>query len=222
MTKLTIIFGVLCLVKSFGSAHAYNPFPCPEDNEPTAIDYSRAFFTSTQMECQSKSEDLGATANLWADIGVCFPLFDEALSIIKKTMVVNSDHWCFGKDSYKAIPAFKEAIEFRRINEIGKKKAIAGINDVNTKEKNIEKKDMKRKKKNKKQGTRGGERALTLDSGTNFWVDWDQVEIEDIEFLSDMNMYLGCEQFCGDDVFDDGVPIEQVSKVLIYFDPKPY
>jgi hypothetical protein len=158
--------------------------------------------------------------NLWADIGVCFPLFDEALSIIKKPMVVNSNHWCFGKDSYKAIPAFKEAIEFRRINEIGKKKAIAGIDDANTKEKNTEKKDTTGKKKKKKQGTRGGERALTLDSSTNFWVDWDQVEIEDIEFLSDMNMYLGCEQFCGDDVFDDGVPIKQLATVLIYFDSK--
>jgi hypothetical protein len=135
-------------------------------------------------------------------------------------MVVNSDHWCFGKDSYKAIPTFKEAIEFRRINEIGKKKAIAGIDDVNTKEKNTEKKDTTGKKKKKKQGTRGGERALTLDSSTNFWVDWDQVEIEDIEFLSDMNMYLGCEHFCADDGLDDGIPVEQLAAVLRTFDSK--
>jgi hypothetical protein len=186
MTKLTILFGVLCLVRS---AWANNPFPCPEDREPRAIDYSRAFFTSTQVECQFRSEELGATANLWADIGVCFPLFGKAFLNIKAPMVLNSDHWCFGKDSYKAIPAFKEALEFRRINQIGKKKKIAGIDDVNTEETN----NMAENKK--KGGTRGRKLQTILDGNTDFSVTFAD---EDLELFSEMNMYFGCEHFCAD------------------------
>jgi hypothetical protein len=213
MTKLTILFGVLCLVRS---AWANNPFPCPEDREPRAIDYSRAFYTSTQVGCQSGSEELGATANLWADIGVCFPLFGEAFSNIKAPMVLNSDHWCFGKDSYKAIPAFKEALEFKHINEIGKKKKIAGIDDVNTEEKNMGKRNKMAEKK-KKQGTHGSERALTLAQSTNFYVLFMD---EDLELISEMNMYLGCEHFCADGGLQNPVPIQNFDN-LIHTTPFP-
>jgi hypothetical protein len=212
MTKLTILFGILCLVKGFWSAWAYNPFPCPEDREPNAIDYSHAFFTSTQAECQYRSEDLGATANLWADIGVCFPLFAEALLTIQVPMVLNSDHWCFGKDSYKAIPAFKEAVEFRRINEIGKKKKIVGIDDVNTKEKNVGKKNMMGKKKKKKQGTRG-RKLQTFAEGTNFYVNFSPIQLEE---FSAMNMYLGCAHFCADGGHNQPIPLERLDIILSF------
>jgi hypothetical protein len=145
------------------------------------------------VECQSRSEDLGATANLWADIGVCFPLFDEAFSNINAPMVLNSDHWCFGKDSYKAIPALKEALEFRHTNKIGKKKMIAGIDDVNMKEKNMGKKN-KRKRDNKKQGTHG-RKLQTLAHSTNYYVVFQD---EDLELFSEMNWDVNISELITD------------------------
>jgi hypothetical protein len=162
------------------------------------------------VECQSRSEDLGATANLWADIGVCFPLFDEAFSNINAPMVLNSDHWCFGKDSYKAIPAFKEALEFRRINQIGKKKKIAGIDDVNTEETN----NMAENKK--KGGTRSRKLQTILDGNTDFSVTFAD---EDLELFSEMNMYFGCEHFCADGGHNDPVPIHDLYNFITYNDP---
>jgi hypothetical protein len=127
-------------------------------------------------------------------------------------MVLNSDHWCFGKDSYKAIPAFKEAVEFRRINEIGKKKKIVGIDDVDTKEKNVGKKNMMGKKKKKKQGTRG-RKLQTFAEGTNFYVNFSDIELEE---FSAMNMYLGCQHFCADGGHNQPIPLERLDIILSF------
>jgi hypothetical protein len=127
-------------------------------------------------------------------------------------MVLNSDHWCFGKDSYKAIPTFKEAVEFRRINKIGKKKKIAGINDVDTKEKNVGKKNMMGKKKRKKQGTRGRKLQMFAE-GTNFYVNFSDFELEE---FSAMNMYLGCTHFCADGGQYEPIPLNRLDIILSY------
>jgi hypothetical protein len=119
-------------------------------------------------------------------------------------MVLNSDHWCFGKDSYKAIPAFKEALEFRHINKIGKKKKIAGIDDVNTEETN------KMAKNKKKGGTRGRKLQTMLDN-TNWYVTYTD---EDLELFSEMNMYFGCEHFCADGGHNNPVPIHKLDAVI--------
>jgi transcription initiation factor TFIIIB Brf1 subunit/transcription initiation factor TFIIB len=162
------------------------PFPCPEEVKAPLIDSSVAFYASTPMECQMKSINMKAYANVWADIGVCFPLFDKIYKNLPGPVVLNSDHWCFDKSSTNASPVFREALAMKHINGIGKKKNT-GIKDGNKKKDNTGNKNKKKKQnmRNRKKGTRDGgqdtnDRKLysTLSEFTDYWSAYQYEDIE--------------------------------------------
>jgi hypothetical protein len=225
MTKLNIILGVSCLLNVCWSTQASEPanatpFACPEEVKTPSFDSSVAFYASTPMECQMKSIHMKAYANVWADIGVCFPLFDEMYKDLPGPVTLNSDHWCFDKSSINASPVFHEALAMKRVNGIGKKKNI-GIEDGNKKTDNTENKKKKKKKKqnrrNRKKGTRDGgqdtnDRKLytPLSQGTDYSIDYTYYQPIELEELAGMTMYLQTNDF---NKFQP-VPIEQLASYI--------
>jgi hypothetical protein len=210
MTKLNIILGVSCLLNVCWSTQASKPanaipFPCPEEVKTPLIDSSVAFYASTPMECQIKSIHMKAYANVWADIGVCFPLFDKIYKNLPGPVVLNSDHWCFDKHSTNASPVFHEALAMKRANGIGKKKNT-GIEDDNKKKDNTKNKKKKNKQKQKNgkkdtgdKGQDTNDRKLqTLSQGTDFYVDsyiHNTFDIQDLASLASMTLYLQTNNF---------------------------
>jgi hypothetical protein len=172
------------------------PFPCPEEVKAPLIDSSVAFYASTPMECQMKSINMKAYANVWADIGVCFPLFDKIYKNLPGPVVLNSDHWCFDKHSTNASPVFHEALAMKRVNGIGKKKNIGNKKEDKPENKNKKKKQNMR---NRKKGTGDGGQDTNDRNLQHFLSEFSQItdysiafpyEPIELEELASMTLYL--------------------------------
>jgi hypothetical protein len=201
MAKSSIILGILCFVNVCWSTQASKPadttpFPCSEEVKTPLIDSSVAFYASTPMECQMKSINMKAYANVWADIGVCFPLFDKIYENLPGPVVLNSNHWCFDKHSTNASPVFHETLAMKRVNGIGKKKNIGNKKEDKPKNKNKKKKqNMRNRKKDTGHGgqdtnDRNLQHSLSEFSQiTDYSVAFPYEPIE-LEELASMTLYL--------------------------------